>query len=56
MSESEAIVRLDRLIRQLKDMRAERWLSEWPRGNSERPKMPPHVAEYLAEIEAQKGG
>lgn len=54
MSESEAIVRLDHLIRQLKDMRAERWLSEWPPGHPEQPKMPAYVAQYLAARDAKK--
>lgn len=54
MSDAEAIQRLDHLIHQLKDMRAERWLSEWPLGHPEQPNMPAYVVQYLAARDAKK--
>ena len=47
MTETEAIETLDRLIVTIRSIWAQRWLREWPQGNSERPKPPPHVVEYL---------
>lgn len=48
MSEAEAIARLDALITAVRNMRAERWLREWPNGNSERPqRQPDYVTAYL---------
>lgn len=48
MSIEEAMERLDALIVTVRDMRAERWLREWPPGNSERPqRQPDYVTEYL---------
>lgn len=54
MSVDEAIQRLDHCILQLKAARAERWLSEWPLGHPEQPKMPAYVAQYLAARDAKK--
>lgn len=54
MSVDEAIQRLDHLILQLKAMRAERWLSEWPPGHPEQPTKPAYVVHYLAARDAKK--
>lgn len=49
----EAIHMVERVTRSVRDLRAERWLREWPEGHPERPKEPPaFVQEYLQEIEA----
>lgn len=53
MSEAEAIARLDALITAVRDMRAERWLREWPDGNSERPnRQPDYVTDLLRRRDA----
>lgn len=53
MSEPSPIQRLDRLIRDVRAIRAERWLREWPNGHPDRPKaQPDFVRQYLAEREA----
>jgi hypothetical protein len=48
MSIEESIARLEELIVTVRDMRAERWLREWPDGNAERPHLIPDcVKSYL---------
>ncbi len=48
MSIEEAIARLAALIVDVSDMRAERWLREWPPGHPERPqRQPDYVTAYL---------
>jgi len=47
MSESEAIAALDRILYQVKAIRAMRWLAQWPEGNCERPNPPQFVVEFL---------
>lgn len=47
---NDLIQRVNRMIRDVRAIRAERWLAEWPLGNTERPRnLPDYVREYLNE-------
>ncbi len=49
MTIEEATERIGTLARDVKDIRAERWLREWPAGNAETPmRMPDYVKDYEA--------
>lgn len=55
MSLSDATQAVERMIRSVRAIRAERWLHEWPDGHAERPQaMPEFVRLYLAESNTPK--